>query len=79
MHAVATALTLRALLEGAIDYAGLFPPASLDLPRTVRCYAQYYRDSESWMLGRFVVPAQRHDELRRLAESIPHSGSWPLS
>jgi len=48
---------LRELLNGLIDYAGLFPPASLDLPQAVRNYAIYRGGSHAWMLGRFVVPA----------------------
>ena len=33
MHA-----SLRALLEGVIDYAGLFPPAKLPLPEALANY-----------------------------------------
>jgi hypothetical protein len=50
---------LHALLEGLIDYAGIFPPASLDIPAAVRNYSAYRASDEAWMLGRFVVPAQR--------------------
>ena len=32
---------LRALLGGIVDYAGLFPPAALDMPTAVRNYAAY--------------------------------------
>ena len=50
---------LRALLAGIVDYAGLFPPAGLDMPAAVRNYASYRTDDHAWMLGRFVVPASR--------------------
>ncbi len=50
---------LPALLEGLIDYAGLFPPTSLDMQTAVRNYSAYRASNEAWMLGRFVVPAQR--------------------
>jgi hypothetical protein len=50
---------LHALLEGLIDYAGLFPPASLDMQAAVRNYSAYRASDEAWILGRFVVPAQR--------------------
>jgi hypothetical protein len=53
---------LRALLEGLIDYAGLFPPASLDMKTAVRNYSAYRASDEAWMLGRFIVPVQRLDE-----------------
>jgi hypothetical protein len=54
---------LRALLEGAIDYAGLFPPAQLGLDEAIRNYARYRQDADTWMLGRFVLPAARLGEL----------------
>src|SRR5271155_877544 len=53
---------LHALLEGLIDYAGLFRPASLDMQVAVRNYSAYRASDEAWMLGRFVVPAQRLGE-----------------
>jgi hypothetical protein len=49
--------SLRALLTGLIDYAGLFPPAALPLEDAVRNYDTYRRGPHAWMLGRFVVPA----------------------
>ena len=33
--------SLRALLTGIIDYAGLFPPARLPLDQAVRNYGRY--------------------------------------
>ena len=55
----------RALLSGIVDYAGLFPPAGLDMATAVRNYADYRDDDASWMLGRFVAPAAKLDELAR--------------
>jgi hypothetical protein len=55
--------SLRALLTGIIDYAGLFPPAKLTLDQAIRNYARYRREAEAWMLGRFIVPAARLEEL----------------
>ena len=54
---------LRALLSEIIDYAGLFPPAALDMRTAVRNYAAYGAGDDSAMLGRFVVPASRLSEL----------------
>ncbi|MES3035080.1 MAG: hypothetical protein V4813_13870 [Gemmatimonadota bacterium] len=53
---------LRTLVAGVVDYAGLFPPASLDMPTAVANYATYRASDDAWMLGRFVVPAARLDE-----------------
>ncbi len=55
--------SLRALLTGIIDYAGLFPPARLSLDQAIRNYAAYRRHADAWMLGRFIVPAARLDDL----------------
>jgi hypothetical protein len=65
---------LRALLEGAIDYAGLFPPAKLSLDEAIRNYARYLRDADAWMLGRFVLPAARLDELAPYVEELFAAG-----
>ncbi|HYI07456.1 MAG TPA: hypothetical protein VEK57_00170 [Thermoanaerobaculia bacterium] len=58
-----TAKSLRALLEGLIDYAGLFPPAALSMQDAVRNYARYREEEYAWMLGKFVVPAERVGEV----------------
>jgi hypothetical protein len=62
---------LSVLLRAAIDYAGLFPPARLDMPGAVAEYASYLRSSDRWALGRFVVPAIRLDELAAAAADRP--------
>jgi hypothetical protein len=58
--------SVRALLDGIIDYAGLFPPAQLDLPQAVSNYADYVTGRDAWMLGRFVCPITRVGEAARL-------------
>lgn len=55
-------LASTALLRGLVDYAGLFPPAALDMPAAVRNYAAYRHGPHAWMLGRLIVPASRLDE-----------------
>jgi hypothetical protein len=59
--------SIQALLTGLIDYAGLFPPAALDMPTAVRNYAAYRSSEYGWMLGRFVVPVARLAELEAAA------------
>lgn len=58
-----TAKSLRALLANLIDYAGLFPPAALSMQDAVRNYARYRESEYAWMLGKFVVPRDRADEV----------------
>jgi hypothetical protein len=50
-------LAFRAFMSELIDYAGLFPPARLDLDTAIRKYARYRDQDEAWMLGRFIIPA----------------------
>jgi hypothetical protein len=54
-----TPATLRAFLTGLIDYAGLFPPASLPLAEALANFARYAVGDDQWMLGRFIVPIGR--------------------
>jgi hypothetical protein len=65
---------LRALLSGIIDYAGLFPPASLSMEQAIRNYAGYRTEPEAWMLGRFVCPAARLGELSPFVDQLFASG-----
>jgi hypothetical protein len=72
--------SLRALLTELIDYAGLFPPARLPLDQAIRNYARYRQGTDAWMLGRFIVPAARledlepyHDELFRASPPFAFS------
>jgi hypothetical protein len=55
--------SIRAFFLGLIDYAGLFPPAALELAPAMRNYARYRKDPDAWMLGRFIIQAARLDEL----------------
>jgi hypothetical protein len=54
--------SLRALLAGAVDYAGLFPPASLTLEPALQNQAHYVRSRDAWMLGAFVLPFAKFAE-----------------
>ena len=72
--------SLHVLLTGAIDYAGLFPPAALDMREAVTRYAGYRGASDAWALGRFVVPLSRVDELAATQRAIGAEGqTWRLS
>jgi len=71
---------LRALLAGIVDYAGLFPPAALDMTAAVRHYSQYRASDDAWMLGRFVVPVARLGELSAALANVDiATGEWHLS
>lgn len=57
---------LKPMLQRAVDYAGLFPPAGLPLDQALDRYRSYARSRAEWLLGRFVVPAAR----------LPEVGTW---
>jgi hypothetical protein len=73
---------MRALMTGLVDYAGLFPPASLDMTSAVRRYREDLSGEDSWALGRFVVPAMRLNEFSAVFNEVccgEHEPVWPLS
>jgi hypothetical protein len=62
--------SLRALLTELIDYAGLFPPARLPLDQAIRNYARYRQEPDAWMLGRFIMPASRLEDLEPYRDEL---------
>ena len=65
----------HAFLAGLVDYAGLFPPAALDLGPAVESYARYRGGADAWMLGRFIVPAGQLDALAEHAAAFAGPGA----
>jgi hypothetical protein len=72
-----------ALLRGLIDYAGLFPPASLSMASSVVNYDAYLKSRWNWILGRLIVPVARLDEFEQALKTLPRSRgttpTWRLS
>jgi len=58
---------IETLLAGLFDFAGLYPPASLDMRTAVRNYLRYLQGAHRTSLGRFVVHADRISELHDVA------------
>jgi hypothetical protein len=63
---------LRALLGNLIDYAGMFPPASLSREAAMNLYSRYRTGEHAWMLGHFVIAAAQVDKLSREVD-------WPFA
>jgi hypothetical protein len=61
---------IHILLRQSIDYAGLFPPAGLDMASAAGNYAQYLGGESAWALGRFILPASRLGEFESAAEDL---------
>jgi hypothetical protein len=74
---------LHALVERLIDYAGLFPPAALNMADAVEAFERHRTSPGAFALGRFVVPASRLDELERAVTAgrgrVRPGGAWPLT
>ncbi|MFP5234267.1 MAG: hypothetical protein ACLGSD_00070 [Acidobacteriota bacterium] len=69
--------SIESLLTGLIDYAGLYPPAGLDMRTAVRNYLDYRGSAHAQVLGRFIVDVSRFDDLREAAGE--HLAAIPLS
>src|SRR5579859_5570902 len=61
---------IETLLAGLIDYAGLYPPASLDMRSAVENYRAYRSGKHAFALGRFIVDINRMDDLLAAAGDI---------
>ncbi len=58
--------SIKAMLEKAIDYAGLFPPAGLSIEDALANYNVYRHNQESWMLSRFICPTTKFSEFEEV-------------
>ena len=54
-------------MAGLIDYAGLYPPAKLDMQKSAENFARARMGEHEWMLGRFICPASRLREFSKAA------------
>jgi hypothetical protein len=61
---------VEALLARIVEYAGLFPPAALDMESALRNYQRYTETDEFWLLGGFVLTANRLEEFAGAFERV---------
>src|SRR5580765_5633470 len=73
---MAVSASLRALLDQAIDYAGMFPPCALQLEPALRNQASYVRSPEAWMLNGFVLPVGQFNAATKFVSQF--DASHPL-
>jgi hypothetical protein len=79
--------SLTTLLTSIVDYAGLFPPAKLEMREAMMEYLQCKTSPYCWMLGRFILPANRLSEFLAFVPALTHGNIesnnsaklWPLS
>ncbi len=65
--------SIRLLLNSVIDYAGLFPPAELNMSDAVHNYVAYLKGEYAWALGRFIVQVARLDEFAACTADLPRA------
>jgi hypothetical protein len=68
--------SLRAFLNQAIDYAGMFPPCALPLEPALRNQANYVHSPDAWMLNGFVLPVGQFNAATNFVS--PFHASHPL-
>ena len=71
--------SLRAFMKGLIDYAGLFPPAKLPLDEAIDDYVMHLKGENSWMLGRFIIPLSKLNQLDRFVPLFDEIGALELA
>ncbi len=64
-------------LAGLVDYAGVFPPASLTVPDAVAHYRRARESDAFWMLGRFLIRATQLEDLAAAATATMSRGESP--
>lgn len=81
-----TSASLRALLSGLVDYAGLFPPAKLDMAAAVAKYGEHRQGRYAYGLARFICPVSRLSEFATASarhlpdlDAIPAGAGVPVA
>jgi hypothetical protein len=77
---VSTSPAISRLLSKSIDYAGLFPPASLPLSETIEMFKRYLHGREFWIISSIVLPIDRLAEAATFLDDTPfHLTAIPRS
>ena len=67
--------SLEKFMNGLIDYAGLFPPAKLPLDEAIDEYIAHFSEEKKWMLGRFIIPISKLNELEKYISKFNEIGT----
>ncbi len=54
--------SLNIFMQGLLDYAGLFPPATLSLENSLKNFAEYNHHNQKDWLGKFILPINKIDD-----------------
>ncbi len=72
-------LSLKNFCSKMIDYAGLFPPARLELGQAFHNFVFYSQSEFKWMLGKFMIPIKKLVELGSILDDMKIKGEVSLS
>lgn len=70
---------LEALLDGVIDYAGLYPPAKLDMSAAVAEYLQHLAGEEQILVNRFICPISGLGEFSEAFRALDSDAAFEIS
>ena len=70
--------SVKTLLNGLFDYAGLFPPASLPFKDAIVEYLAHRQEADDWMLGPFVMTSGHWKELVACSEGLSADSPLPI-
>jgi hypothetical protein len=71
--------SLRSLLTGIIDYAGIYPPAQLPFEESLRHYVDYADSPFHWLVGSLVCPVAKLAELKSREQKYTQLAKLPLA
>jgi len=71
--------SIKALLDGIFDYAGLFPPAALPMDQAVAEYLRHREGSESHLLNKFVCPINWLDDFWQAVQTTAPDSEWEIA
>lgn len=70
---------MRRLLDGAIDYAGMFPPTKLGVKEALEIYLDAKHGEDRWLVSRFVCSVNRLGELATELAEHPEEPYIPVA
>jgi len=79
IHTKQPMLSLKNFAGKMIDYAGIFPPANLNLAQALNNYLFYRLSEYKWMLNKFIIPAKKLDDLSKILQDVKIDSPVPLS
>ena len=75
-----TTPSLASFMDGIIDYAGLFPPANLNLHDTLKNMLRGQKFAENWMISSLVLPVNQLDNLTTTLTDLGEADAYfPIS